>query len=378
MIVALSFPGCNRRGGVERILYECAHFLASRDHDVTVFANDWDADNHPHIKYQFVPMRQRPGFMRPQSYFRNFTRLAASNAHDVLSTHGCVCPVGGVHWVQSLHRAWLEQCRKFRAPLSSTRLKQRLNPLHPVLLKLEARHFANCDYRKVIATTEVVRADLNRFYGVPVDDVVLVPNGFQPGEFNPERRSMRRSEMRSALGLQPNEIALLFVGNELDRKGYGTVLAALSHMKRNNVRLLVVGRYREADAHRAAERLGVADQVMLCGATTDVAGYHAACDLFVLPTQYEAFCLAILEALGSGLPVVTTGVPGARDTIQEGVNGELLDDQLDSVQLAAILETVLAPSELERLSAQAPGTVSQFQWPAVLERYEQTLMLYSD
>ena len=53
---------------------------------------------------------------------------------SVLNTHGCICPTGGVHWVQSVHRARLDRSRSFRRPWSLGRIQQRLNPLHPVLL----------------------------------------------------------------------------------------------------------------------------------------------------------------------------------------------------------------------------------------------------
>jgi hypothetical protein len=40
--VALSFPGCHRRGGVERVMLECANYLAERGHETHVYSSDWD------------------------------------------------------------------------------------------------------------------------------------------------------------------------------------------------------------------------------------------------------------------------------------------------------------------------------------------------
>jgi glycosyltransferase involved in cell wall biosynthesis len=69
----------------------------------------------------------------------------------------------------------------------------------------------------------------------------------------------------------------------------------------------------------------------------------------VLPTQYEAFCLAILESLGSGLPVVTSRVPGAHDAVQHGVNGALITDPRDGHELAEALRPLLNFDALGRL-----------------------------
>ncbi|HLK60948.1 MAG TPA: glycosyltransferase family 4 protein [Chthonomonadaceae bacterium] len=374
MKAALSFSGCHRRGGVERILFECARFLASRQHDVTVFASEWEEDSTQPIRYHYVPMRRQPGFLRGASYFQACTQELTGFSYDVLNTHGCICPVGGVHWVQSIHASWLERSKQLRAPLSLSRLKQRLNPLHPVLLRMEARHFRDRSYRKIIATTWDVRDDLKRFYGVPEDDVVVIPNGFSPTEFNPERRLTRRDEMRRKLGLSPEHIALLFVANELERKGYPTILEALTRLKRPDIRLLVVGRASTITVEQQAARRGLSEQVIACGSTQDVSAFHAAGDLFVLPTQYEAFCLAILEALGSGLPVVTSMVPGARDAIQPGINGALIADPRNGEELAEALLPLLDRERRETFAAQASETVRPYQWPVVLERYERVLL----
>jgi len=257
--------------------------------------------------------------------------------------------------------------------MSAARWKQRFNPVHPVLLALERRHLGDMAYRKVIALTPEVKTDLRQYYGVPEDDVVVIPNGYSPEEFNPERRGERRNSMRAKLGLAPGHVALLFVANELERKGYRTILAAMRELRCPELRLIVVGRSDVRSVKKMAAEFGLDDQVLACGATCDVASFHAAGDIFVLPTQYEAFCLAILEALGSGLPVITSKVPGAENAIQPGLNGYLIEDPLSGPQLAKMIRKVLDKDKRSALSEQAPETVVHFQWPSVLNRYEEVL-----
>lgn len=380
MKIALSFPGCHRRGGVERVVLETARHLVGRRHEVHVFADAFDppadaADRLIHRRH--VPIRHRPGFLSGVSYFRKATRAINPAEFDVVNTHGCVCPTGHVHRVHSLHASWLETSRRFRGPMSGARWKQRLNPLHPVLLNLERRHFGRRKYKRVIALTEDVKTDLHRFYGVPPEDVDVVPNGFNSLEFNPQNRAERRDARRAELGLRPDQSVLLFVANELGRKGFGTILGAMRRLARPDLKLLVVGRLDERAVMAAAEAEGVAGSILFCGPTSDVAGFHAAADLFVLPTQYEAFCLAILEALGSGLPVVTSNVPGARDAIRPDVNGLLIDDPRDADSLADALGPLLDPDRRLALSDQAPATVETYRWDAVMAHYEQVLISQS-
>lgn len=371
MKIALSFPGCHRRGGVERVMFECANFLVARGHDVHVFAVDWEPA--PGITYHKVVVPGGPGFTFGRRYKDACTMMLRGEQFEVLNTHGAVCPTGGVQWVQSVHHAWLDAAKTFRHPMSVARWKQRLNPVHPVLLRLEKEHFLPGNYRGLIATTPRVRLDLQRYFGVPEKDVEIIPNGFSPTEFNPEKRQSRRADGRRKLGLADGDTALLLVANELPRKGYPTILAAMRRLGNPKVKLIVVGRPPVDEVKRYAAEAGLENQVLALGSCGDIAAMHAAADLFVLPTQYEAFCLAILESLGSGLPVITSGVPGARDAIMPGLNGYIVEDPKDAEGLAEAIRPLLNHDRLAALSGTTAATVEQYQWPRVLEKYEAVL-----
>jgi UDP-glucose:(heptosyl)LPS alpha-1,3-glucosyltransferase len=236
-------------------------------------------------------------------------------------------------------------------------------------------HFAGRGYRKLIVTTPQVREDLGRIYGVPNEDVAIVPNGFDADEFNPHRCAQRRNESRDSLSnVGSQTVVLLMVANELERKGYVQTLRAVRALAREiDVQLVLVGRANRDSALRLAEREGVRDRVFVAGATSDVSFYHAAADLFVLPTQYEALSLAILESLASGLPVITTRVAGAMDAVQDGINGRLVCDPLDDVELTQVLREAVQPRRLEMLRHGTENSVAAFAWPVVLARYEAVL-----
>jgi UDP-glucose:(heptosyl)LPS alpha-1,3-glucosyltransferase len=371
MKIALSFPGCHRRGGVERVMYECANYLVARGHEVHVFACEWEPA--PGITYHEVVVPRGVRFTFGKRYKDACTAMVKREHFDVVNTHGAVCPIGGVEWVQSVHHAWLDAAKQFRSPMSLARWKQRLNPVHPVLLRLEKEHFLPGNYKHLIATTPRVRLDLQKYFGVPEQDVEIIPNGFSPTEFNPERRHARRKDQRRKLGLAEGDVVLLLVANELPRKGYPTILAAMRRLGNRNLKLIVIGRPSVEEVKNLATEAGLQNQILALGPCGDVAAMHAAADLFVLPTQYEAFCLAILESLGSGLPVITSGVPGARDAIVPGSNGYIVEDPNDADGLAEVLRPLLDHDRIAALSATTPATVEQYQWPNVLLKYEAVL-----
>ena len=389
--IALAFPGCHRRGGVERILFECAHYLQSRGHQTTVFANEWENETPSNagvasgafesaFPFQTVQVqaRRRPDFLYGKSFFDESSRRLKPNQFDALSTFGCVAPLGGVPWVQSVHAAWIERSQSLRGPFSWAKWRQKINPLHPVLLKLERLHFAGKaanggpNYRKVIALTPEVSSDLQRIYGVPENDIVVIPNGFAPPEFSVPRAQSLREEMRRELGFQDDDRVLVFVANEAERKGLEPLLLALKILDDPKIKLLVVGRIPASTWQPVSEKMGLTSQVTFTGPSGDVGKYYAASDIFVLPTQYEPWGLVIVEAMACGLPVVTSRCAGAAEAVQEGKTGYLLRDPQDAEEIAGNLRHLL---EGRHIAAQAiADSVQNYAWPRVLQRYEKVLL----
>jgi UDP-glucose:(heptosyl)LPS alpha-1,3-glucosyltransferase len=109
------------------------------------------------------------------------------------------------------------------------------------------------------------------------------------------------------------------------------------------------------------------------GASSDVARFHAAADVFALPTTYEPFGLVIIEAMASGLPVITSGLAGAAVAIAEGNNGLLLDDPRDAEQLAQHLRALLDAGERDRVGQAAAASVADYEWQQVFTRAEKLI-----
>jgi glycosyltransferase involved in cell wall biosynthesis len=355
MRIGLVFTGSFRGGGVERIVWEAARNLAAR-HEVTIFAHYWEELDGPEVEYVRVGPLHRPRGLQPLEFARLATRAVAQRDLDRVVSFGVNCPAGDVLWAHSIHKAWLE--RKGRA----VALARRLRPVDASLLRLERDRYGRRRYSRVLAVAEGVAADLERLYGVPRADVDVLPNGFDPEEFSPERRAALRAEERARLGLGDDDVALLVVANELQRKGVPVLADAVARLGDPRVRVLLAGR---ADPGPGPIRW--------LGPQPDVGRLHAAADVFVLPTRYEAACLSIVEALGSGLPVVTTAVPGAADHVRPAVNGLLQEDPLDAAELAELLRAALDPDARAAWSAAAPGTVAELTWPRLCERLEELL-----
>lgn len=139
-------------------------------------------------------------------------------------------------------------------------------------------------------------------------------------------RAWQRQVVGQALGISPRTRWIVSVGRLDTQKDPALMLDAFTRVVRDghDVHWLVVGDGKlRADIERDARAAGVADRVHLLGLQPAgrIAELLRAADLFALSSAYEGMPMAVLEALGCGLPVVTTDVGEVRRVVQPGING---------------------------------------------------------
>src|ERR1700737_2125596 len=244
-----------------------------------------------------------------------------------------------------------------------------LMPRHRVLLAMESEYFRRSHPRHILCTSHREVEDLHRLYGVDPDLTTVVPNPFDPERFNLERRQRDRIEARFELGIEDGELAFMLIANELHRKGFGQALEALALVDGRRVALHVVGKAGLGPYQALIDRLGLAERVRYHGPSNDVGWQLAAADLMVLPTQYEPFGLVIIEALASGVPVLTTRLAGASEAVSHGRTGLILEDPYNVEELAGLF-AVAEQADLDAWGRDAAASVDAYRRDQVMQRVE--------
>jgi len=223
---------------------------------------------------------------------------------------------------------------------------------------------------RIVAVSHDLAAFLAAGLPLPRDAITVVHNGIPlPPPGDEAERAAARRETRAALGVPATAPLLLAVGNLYPVKDHATLLRAAATLA--GVHLAIAGRGEEEAKLRAlAAELGLGPRLHLLGLRDDVPRLHGAADVFVQPSRSEGLPLAILEAMGAGLPVVATRVGGVHEAVLEGETGRLVAPG-DPDALAAALRPLLeAPALRARLGrAGAERAEREFSLRAMTEAY---------
>jgi UDP-glucose:(heptosyl)LPS alpha-1,3-glucosyltransferase len=202
---------------------------------------------------------------------------------------------------------------------------------------IEDTPYRRKNFRKIIAISDMVKHDMVHWYQIPEERIHVIYNGVDIERFHPRNRQFREEvRRRHRIG---DELVILFVSNNFRMKGLGCLMKALADLKREGpppFKLLVLGRDRQGPHLRLAKKNGIFEETVFAGSTNESEKYYGASDLLVHPSFYDACSLTVLEALASGLPVITTSSNGASGVISQGVEGWVIQEMKtgDEIKMA--------------------------------------------
>lgn len=172
---------------------------------------------------------------------------------------------------------------------------------------------------------------------------------------------------------------IVAMGRLVPQKGFDLLLQAFAqiHDRHPTAQLTIWGEgSKRTDLQSQAQRLGLAAKVAFPGFTPAPLEALRAGSIFVFPSRFEGFGLALAEAMSVGLPVIATDCPsGPADIVHHGIDGLLVPNE-DVDALARALDRLLSDADLRaRLARQAPAVIERFSFATVIPLWDNVLRL---
>jgi glycosyltransferase involved in cell wall biosynthesis len=227
--------------------------------------------------------------------------------------------------------------------------------------------------KRLIAVSDFTRRELKQYYRVNEAKIRVIHNGVDVDRFEP---ASGKRKIKEALGFNSDDIAILSVGRLYARKGLFTLIESMPAVVRRfpRAKFIISGKGQSNEMKKLvdhATRLGVNDNIIFTGYFPDskLPKLYQAADVFAFSTFYENLPFAVLEALSSGLPVVTTNVGGIPEMIDSGKNGFLVQPFNARELSDKILYLLEHPDAASEMAFQARKTIlERFDWRLIVQK----------
>ncbi len=362
--------------GISHHVYEIAKRMERRySHDITVYAYGLRGYlNPPDEKFNGLNIRRyRPlvsnGYELRLIPVHLLLRLLAETDYDIVHVHGYT----------NLEPLAVYLPRKFKRTFGlnkHTILTPNYHPRSPTFVRNFARIMLNATlgnsifdaFSRVIALTSLEKEHLFRFCNK--DRIVVIPNGIDVNEIDKAPIDF----FRSAFDFDESCKLILYAGKFLRYKGVHYLLYAFKDLLKyiKDVKLLVIGEGPHKDTLlRMTKQLSLERNVIFSGFLERKMLLSAlkVCDVFVMPSSYEAFSIITAEAMACGKPVIASNMGGLQEL---GLNKEFLVEYGDAFNITRLMTYILENQDIAKdigFNNRAIA-VNKFSWDNVIKRIQ--------
>jgi len=308
-------------GGAEGFSQGLLTRLADAGHEVHIYAIKWDGmPPFKNIYFHKVPAVTFNSFFRDLTFtFSTFFLLRKQRKNfDIIQSHDKTLYQDIYRAGDGCHIEWLRQ--RWKRTGFFGKLSIAFNPYHWLILLMERIIFKGHRFEKILAISELVKNNIIEHYHVHEKAIKVIYNGVDLERFQSENRDIFRGEIRKKYSIEEDAFVALFIGSGFERKGLEFLLRAVE-LVNGPITVLIVGK----GSQKKFEDLIKTQRTIFCGPQKEVEKYYAAADIFLCPAIYEPFGNVHLEALASGLPVITTKQSGASEIIENGKQGFVVE-----------------------------------------------------
>ena len=333
MNIAIIRRKFNTFGGAEQFILRATQGLKSKNIKMSIIAESWVQQGEETClnNCEFI-QASASGYSRTNkfnSFSNSVHQILKSKTFDLVQSHERISGVDIYRLGDGIHASWVKRYSAECSWLKKIWLK--IDPYHRAVIRTEKAMAAD-QHLTFVANSTMVQKEIKDWYQVPDHRVVLIENGIDTQQFQPVSTSQRKKN-KANLGLNPDLPVVVFIGSGFARKGAWELVNAVNTLA--NFQLLVIGHDKKLAALQSyVNELQVSQYIHVLGPQHDVKKYLASADIFCLPSSYDSFPNAALEAICCGLPIIITDAVGLADRVRSEQAGVVCDKDASSIAFA--------------------------------------------
>lgn len=328
MKIAIIRRKFNPFGGAEQFILRAIQGLRAKKIDISIIAESWNqpAKNPNDFKFIQVVASGKTRTAKFNGFSKAVHQVLKSEEFDLVQSHERMLGVDIYRLGDGVHASWVKRYANESSWLRKIWLK--IDPYHRAVICAEKAMAADANLT-FVANSTLVQKEIKDWYQVPEHRVVLIENGIDTQQFQPSSNLEKRTN-KISLGLNPDLPVVVFVGSGFARKGAWDLVNAINLL--SEFQLLVIGNDKKISAlKKHVHTLKNKNHIHIFGPQHDVQKYLASADIFCLPSSYDSFPNAALEALCSGLPIVITDAVGLADIVKIEKAGVICTKEAKSI-----------------------------------------------
>ncbi|MBI3760083.1 MAG: glycosyltransferase family 4 protein [Deltaproteobacteria bacterium] len=352
-------------GGTERDLTITARVLTQAGHHVTIHAAEIRAASDEWTLRKIVapPLGRALGLLW---FARTAGAAARREGADLVLSFARIVDADIMRSGGGAHSSYIRAARQWQT--QSARTAMALSPYHHVQMMIERRGFSSPRLKAAIAVSNLVRDELIRTFALAPSKAIALYNGVELDRFFPAHDAAERLAIRREMGVTDSLPLVMFVGNGFARKGLRFLIESWTTVG-SEARLIVVGTDQAAASYeRLVRRLSLSDRIKFLGQRANVDHLMRGADAFALPSLFEPFGNVAMEAMASGVPVLTSARSGVSEVVPASMREFVVNDPTDRVELASQMNALIEASST--LKIEAREAAEQFTW----ERHARELL----
>lgn len=325
-------------GGLARDFIRIARECHARGHEIHVYTMSWQGDTVPEFHLHLLDVQAKQNHTRIQAYIDQVKPLLDAGNYDLVIGFNKM-PHLDMYYTADICYLARENARK--------RLFYRLLPRYRALTKFERAVFEKNKKTEIMVISRIQEQEYKNCYQTEPERIHFLNPGIARDRIAPSNAADIRAQVRKEHQLADDDILLLMVGSGFKAKGLDRTIravAALPDAIKQRTRLFVLGQDNATAFEKIARRLNIQNKVHFLGGRSDVPQLMLAGDILMHPAYDENTGTVLIEAIISGLPVLTTDVCGYAHYVTDANAGVVLPSPFKQEQLNKALQNmILAP-----------------------------------